>query len=395
MSKTIEVSVMIDISETLYRLNPWWSAKFDLNFILRERYVSKLETSIDKKEVVFLTGLRRVGKTSLLKYLIHNLLKKVDKTKILYVPLDSIALSEFNIHTIVEEYRKLHKIKFEEKIYLFFDEVASKKEFERELKDFYDNENVKIFASSSSASLLKEKKGYLTGRVNIIEVLPLDFKEYLLFKNIKISKTDSNLYGSYFTDYMKSGGMPEYVLTGDVEYLNQLLQTIISKDIIVPNNISNEQVIRDLLKLLCERVGKTISYNKIAKILGISLDSVRRYVSYMEDVYLFYTVDRCGKTTERITAHKKIYIGDVGFKNIITGFRDKGAIYENLVFLKIKHEKPCYVYIDKTELDFKFDKTIIEAKYGSPLPENQKKLLSKFKKEGYTTKITEGYKFFL
>jgi len=194
---------------------------------------------------------------------------------------------------------------------------------------------------------------------------------------------------------MKSGGMPEYVLTEDVEYLNQLLQTIISKDVIIPHRISDERVIKDLLKLLCERVGKKISYNKIAKILGISLDSVRRYISYLEEVYLFYTVDRCGKTNERITAPKKIYVGDVGFKNIITGFRDTGSIYENLVFLKIKHENPCYVYIDKTELDFKFNKNIIEAKYNSPLPENQKALLSKFKKEGFKVKIADGYKFFL
>ncbi len=386
---------MKDMTETLYRLNPWWISEFDPKLILREKYSNTLKISINKKEVVFLTGLRRVGKTSLLKCTIKQLLEKIDKRKILYVPLDSIALSEFNIHEIVEEYRKIHKINFEEKIYLFLDEVASKKDFERELKDFYDNENVKIFASSSSASLLKNKRGYLTGRVNIIEVLPLDFNEYLLFKNIKISKTNSKLYESYFIDYMQSGGMPEYVLTGDTEYLNQLLQTIIYKDIVVPNKITDEQVIRDLTKLLCERVGKSISYNKIAKILGISLDSVRRYVTYMEEVYLFYTVDRCGKTNERITAPKKIYIGDIGFRNMLTGFRDLGAVYENLVFLNIKHEKPCYVYEDKTELDFRFGKTIIEAKYRNEIPENQQKLISIFKKKGFEIKIADSHKFFL
>src|SRR5690606_6248626 len=99
------------------------------------------------------------------------------------------------------------------------DEITYKENFRLQLKNLYDKGNAKVFASSSSASALRDQKGLLTGRERIFEVNPLNFKEYLLFSNIKLKKADQSLLEPYFEEYMQIGGMPEYVLTKDRGYL--------------------------------------------------------------------------------------------------------------------------------------------------------------------------------
>lgn len=369
------------MEELFYKSNPWWEEDYNFTGINREKYLIKLEKFLDNKDIVFLTGLRRVGKTSILKDFISLLItiKNINPKYIFYISLDLIALNHMSITEIIKEYKKIHKISSSKKLYIFLDEVTYKPNYQQELKNIYDLENYKIYASSSSASLLKDKNAFLSGRQRIIEVLPLDFKEYMLFKNIKIKKSDSYLIESYFKEYLNDGGMPEYVLTNDISYIQNLIDNIIYKDIIAYHNIKNESVIKDFFKLLMERSGKQLSLNKIAKILSIGVDSARRYLSYFKNVYLIYTVEKYGKLNEKIKNPKKIYAGDIGIKNVVTGFRDKGAIFENLVFLKIKHLNPSYVYEDGIEIDFiTEDKTLIEVKYNSILNEKQQKLFDKF-----------------
>lgn len=365
------------MEELFYKSNPWWEDSYLFNGKKRELYLRQLESHFINKDIIFLTGLRRVGKTSILKNFISQLIneKKITSKYIFYISLDLLALEELSITQILQEYRKLHKIASNQKIYLFLDEITSKESYSQELKNLYDLEDIKIYASSSSASLLRDKNAYLTGRQRIVEVMPLDFNEYLEFKNIKIKKSDSYLLDGYFEEYMSDGGMPEYVLNGDISYLQNLIDNILYKDIIAYHNIKNEQAVRDFYRLLMERSGKQLSLNKIANILDIGVDSAKRYLSYFEDTYLIYTIEKYGKLNERLKNPKKVYAGDVGLKNIATGFRDKGAVFENLVFLKIKNLKPSYFYEGGVELDFiTQDKVLIEVKYKSTLNEKQQKL---------------------
>ena len=365
------------MEEILYKSNPWWEDEYNFNGVSRDKYLEKLDSVFENKDIIFLTGLRRVGKTSILKNFISLLIHKKDikPQHIFYITLDLIALSDMTINEILKEYKKLHLIPSSQKVYIFLDEVTSKENYQQELKNIYDLENMKVYASSSSASLLKDKNAYLTGRQRVIEIMPLDFEEYLIFKNITIKKSDAYLKESYFENYMSDGGMPEYVLTADISYIQNLIDNIIYKDIIAYHNIKNESVIRDFYKLLMERSGKQLSLNKIANILSIGVDSAKRYLAYFEDTYLIYTIKKYGKLNERIKNPKKIYAGDVGLKNVVTGFRDKGAIFENLLFLKIKHLHPSYLYVDGIELDFMTqDKILIEVKYNSILNQKQQKL---------------------
>jgi len=384
------------MKELMYEMNPWWEDSLKSSGIFREKYLEIFEKNLSNKDIIFITGLRRVGKSTLLKQFIFRLIKEknINPKRIIYLSLDAYLFKDNSIHELIREFRKFHKIKIDEKIYLFFNEVVYKKDFNQELKNLYDAGNVKIFASSSSASLLNDKKAFLTGRTRTIEIDPLDFQEFLLFRNYSVKKSEKYMLEKHFEEYMEYGGMPEYVLTKDPNYITNLVDSIIYKDIIALHNLKNSSVIKDLFKLLCERVGKQVSYNKIANILGIHKDSVKDYITYFIDSYLFYLIEKDARSlNERIKDNKKIYCADIGIKNVTAGFRDLGAIYENLVFLKIKKEQPHYVKRNGIEIDFKIKGTIIEAKYKREIEKKQKEFFDNIKIKNKI--IAKGVDFFL
>lgn len=367
---------MENLKELFYRYNPWWEGDYDLKDIYKRQNITNfLFEKLSSKDIIFLTGLRRVGKTTIFKLLIKKLLedKNISPNKIFYISLDDYLLLKNNIIEIIEQYRKIHKISFSDKIFVFLDEITYKDEYEIQLKNLYDTGNIKIFASSSSSSVLRSRKSYLIGRYSLTELLPLDFNEFLDFKKITIPKMDLNLLQEYFKDYMKTGGIPEYVLNGNIEYIKDLVDDVINKDIANLYKVRNISILKDFFILLMERAGKQVSLNKVAKILGVSPDSSRRYFDMFVESYLIYTISRCGKTNEKILSPKKVYAADIGIKSLFTGFRDLGSLFENYVYLKIKNLNPCYIYKDGFEIDFMTsDKTLIEVKYNSEMNVKQK-----------------------
>ena len=277
--------------------------------------------------------------------------------------------------------KKIHKITFEEKIYVFFDEITYQENYHQQLKNLYDKFNIKIFATSSSSSLLRDKKAFLTGRSITLEVKPLDFEEYKLFKKIEVKKRDDILNESYFKDYMKEGGLPENVLNPNREYLMNLIDDIIQKDITAHHGLKNHQLMRDYYTLLMERSGKQLSINKIANILKISPDTARRYLSYFEETFLIHLLPRWGKTNEKLLSPKKIYACDLGIKYLFMGDRDLGSYFENYLYLKLRNKKELYyLYEEGNEIDFfTSDKILIESKYNAELNEKQKQLFDNYK----------------
>jgi predicted AAA+ superfamily ATPase len=118
----------------------------------------------------------------------------------------------------------------------------------------------------------------------------------------------------------------------------------------------------------------------MAKILKISPDSAARYLQMFLENFLVYSIPRCGKTNERILSPKKIYCVDRGIRVLFTGFRDKGSLFENYVYLKLKDRNPCYVYKDGIEIDFLTeDGLLVEAKYGGQLTARQNELFEQIK----------------
>ncbi len=369
----------------LYQYNPWWEdSGFANKIIPRKKYLTRINNYLEQKHIIILTGLRRVGKTTLMKLIVNELLLKgVNKKHIFYISLDDYLLSNKTIVDILTEYRKIHKLKIDEKLFLFFDEVTYKDNFHLELKNIYDNQNVKIFAASSSASILKDKKAYLTGRSIVLDIEPLDFYEFLFFSGIKIKKRDNDLLKSYFLDYIKIGGMPENVLNPNREYLMNLVDDIIQKDITAFHGLKNHQLLRDYFTLLMERSGKQVSINKIGKILSISPDTAKRYLSYFQSTYLIHLLQRWGNTNQKLLSPQKIYSTDLGIKYLFIGERDFGSYFENYVFQQLRNKtKLFYLYENGVEIDFYTEnKILIEVKFYSELTEKQRKLFDSFPSE--------------
>ncbi|MCF6271302.1 MAG: ATP-binding protein [Melioribacteraceae bacterium] len=370
------------MKDLLYQYNPWWEdSTIETGFRPREKYLSTLRRYLNKKQIIILTGLRRIGKTTLMKLLIQELIEnEKDPKHIFYISLDDYLLHKNNISEIINEFRKLHKIKIEEKIFLFFDEVTYKDDYQLQLKNIYDNQNVKIFAASSSASILRDKKSSLTGRSITLEIAPLDLDEYLDFNEIKIKQRDNQLYQSHFLDYIKVGGLPENVLNPSREYLMNLIESIIQKDITAFHGIKNHQIVRDYFTLLMERSGKQLSINKIGKILSISPDTAKRYLNYFESTYLIHLLPRWGKTNQKLLSAKKIYASDLGIKHLFMGVRDIGSYFENYIYLKLRNKtKLYYLYENGIEIDFYTENsTLIESKFYTKLNDKQMKLFLEY-----------------
>ncbi len=368
------------IDDILYRFNPWWDSSFALDIIDRPVYTQLWREYWAQGAVVFVTGLRRIGKTMLMKQWIKQLLADgVDKKTILYISLDHISLAKTSIHDLVDRFRALHTLRYEQPLYLFLDEITYIKDFTQELKNLYDLQSVQMVVSSSSASLLRDHRAFLTGRERLIDVMPLTFSEYLLFTDQKPKGAEGYLWEATFELYMQTGGIPAYVLNRDEGYLQSLVDNILYKDILAHYGLKDERLVQDFFALLMERAGKTVSINKLAKVLQISTDTASRYLQYFESTFLIYTIERFGTTNERIRSPRKLYAGDVGIRNLVCGFRDKGAIFENLVYLTIKKQDPRYVYENANEIDFltKEDR-LIEVKYGRELEGSQKALFDSY-----------------
>ncbi len=366
----------------LYQYNPWWEETFINKGIKpRDKYLSKLRKYLDIKQIIVLTGLRRVGKTTLMKLIIEEIINQGVLPKyIFYLSLDDYLLHNHSIIEILNEYRKVHKIKLEEKIYLFFDEITYKENFHIQLKNIYDSQNAKIYTASSSSSMLRDKKASLTGRAITLEIKPLDLEEYLSFKDITLKKRDNELYKSYFIEYCKDGGLPENVLKPNREYLMNLVDDIIQKDITAFHGLKNHQIVRDYFTLLMERSGKQLSINKIGKILHISSDTSKRYLNYFESTYLIHLLPRWGKTNQKILSAKKIYASDLGIKYLFMGERDLGSYFENYIYLLLRNKKTLYYLYENTiEIDFfTEDKILIESKFYSKLNKQQEKLYQEY-----------------
>ncbi len=370
------------MKDLLYQYNPWWEEAFkNVNVNPREKYLAELRRYLELKQIVILTGLRRVGKTTLMKLIIEEQIAAgIEPSRILYVSLDDYLLRKNNIIEIINEFRKVHKIKIEEKIYLFLDEITYKAEFQVQLKNLYDFQNSKIFAASASASMLRDKKASLTGRAITLEIKPLDLDEYLYFKGITLKKRDQQLYKSHFLEYCRVGGLPENVLNPNREYLMNLVDDIIQKDITAFHAIKNHQIVRDYFTLLMERSGKQLSINKIGKILDISPDTAKRYLGFFESTYLIHLLPRWGKTNQKLLSAKKIYVSDLGIKYMFLGEKDLGSYFENYIYLLLRNRKVLYyLYEGATEIDFiTEDKILIEAKFYAKLDKRQEKLFQEY-----------------
>ena len=383
---------MENIIEILKKWNPW-EKEIDIG-IIREDYIKKIFPFIERKEVLVLKGVRRSGKSTIIKQLIHELLKKgVSKEQILYINLedygfaDNLNIGLFDI--IFDEYKRYTKNK--KKTYLFIDEVQKITSWEKWVRTKYDlEENIKFIVTGSSASLLsKELSTLLTGRNISFTIMPLSFKEYCFFTK----KED-------LEEYMLYGGFPEVVLEKSEEKKNYLLQQyfedIIHKDIIDRYNIRNTKQIINLARYLISTSGSKVSVNKLSKVFGIAKDTLSAYINYMVDAYLLSEVSYfsfSAKVKHEVSKLPKFYALDNGLIKIVNIKYSKniGQMFENSVFIKLfeKYNEISYWGELNSEVDFIVNKTAINVTSADDIPEREFKGLDEFDKKhkGFTLLI--------
>lgn len=312
--------------------------------INREIYMNKLLAYKNTEFIKVITGIRRCGKSSLLKLFMEKLLEDNPNTNVIYMNFESFKFD--NIVNYRDMYNEISKkIRPTERNYILLDELQRIEEWERTVNALKVDFDTDIYITGSNAYLLSsELSTYLSGRYVEIKVLPLSFKEYLEFTN----KEDTKTIEEKFIEYIKLGGMPGIITLKDEENLYEnavkgIYNTVFMKDVIERNKVVDATLLEKILKFLMSNIGSLISAKKIADFLTsqgtkITHNTVLNYIQMLENAYIIYRVPRYDiKGKEVLKTLEKYYIVDTGIRNIILGFRDAdfGHLIENIVYFEL------------------------------------------------------------
>ena len=324
-----------------------------------ERTILKyIEKKAKLPHVVVLTGLRRSGKSTLLRQLIK---KQYNDKDFYYVNFEDERLFNFKAEDFNIIYETLVEL-FGEKKTFFIDEIQNITNFESFVRRFYDM-GFKFFITGSSAKLLSKEIGTkLTGRHVDIVVKPFSFEEFLIFRNFKLDKQALFMTNirveikKYFAEFLISGGMPEYIQYNDTEILTRVYGDIVIKDIVVRYKVDNVKELKELYQYLITTISQRFSYNSLKKFIKInSANTIKKYIDYLEETYFVSQVSKFDYSLKRqIINDKKIYVVDNGFISMISTnlTKDNGWLLENLVFTKLKNSKEVFYFSGKSECDF-------------------------------------------
>jgi len=318
-----------------------------------------IKNKIRLPHVIILTGLRRSGKSTLLRQIIKKYYKDED---FYYINFEDERLINFPADRFNELYESLVSL-FGNKKTFFLDEIQNVRNFETFIRRFYD-EGFKFFITGSSASLLSKEIGTkLTGRHIDIIVKPFSFKEFLAFNKLNIDKTSfyktetKLLIKKYFDNYLINGGMPEYLTYNDQDTLTNTYDDTIIKDIAVRHNIKNVAVLRQLYQQIITNFANKFSFTKLKKLINVgSVNTIKKYILYLEDTYLVKTINKFDYSFKKqIINDKKLYVLDNGFIRVVSQkfTKDNGWLLENLVFNSLNHNCNIYYYSSESvECDF-------------------------------------------
>ena len=349
-----------------YLLNPWWEGRpFDTG-IGRAAYVAPLTEALGRRQVEVLVGSRRVGKTTLLRQVIGELVAAgVPARDVCYLALDHPALASVPLSEHLKRFRKEFRHPRDRRLYLFLDEIQESPGWEVELKALHDTERVKVLCSGSTSALIARQGGKLTGRQIVTTVYPLSFSEFVAFRGGPPSAAEDYRFESLAEEYLATGGYPEQVLSPSDEYLANLLDDILARDLLRLFPIRKPAALRDLVRLIAASVGSRTSFNRLSKLLGLSLDTAKEYIGYLESAFLVAALEKWTSShSERVYAQRKLYLCDTGLKTLFTGQGDEGSRAETAVFMELKRRGVPAGYYAESELEVDF----VTGTPGDPLP---------------------------
>ena len=363
----------------------------------RDLYLNKLIAFQDMEPVKVVTGIRRCGKTSLLKLMIQHLLDiGVSEEQIVEMNFESHAFKDMTADSLYHHVQGL--VIPGKRMYLFFDEIQRVPAWEEAVNSFRVDLDCDIYITGSNAYLLSsEYATYLSGRCVEIKMLPLSFREFLDFHGFELRETSSALCGTrkvafdasgeryelreVFDAYLRFGGMPGIADVGlDQEraltLLDGIYSTVVVRDILErekrrgQRQITDPVLLRKIILFLADNIGSTVSATSIGNTLvneGLleegarkttpSAHTVQAYVGALLESYIFYEVKRFDiKGKEYLRTLGKYYIADIGLRNYLLGFRDQdtGHVLENIVYFELLRRgyDVAIGKIDNAEIDF-------------------------------------------
>ncbi len=295
--------------------------------------------------VIVICGLRRCGKSTLMRQIIQKYYHDAD---FYYINFEDERLLNFN----ASDFNLVYEAQLElvgQKSVFFIDEIQVVPDFDRFIRRFYES-GMKFFISGSNASLLRQDIGSrLTGRHVDIIIKPFSFREFLKAKHVDVPSpgtlvtftTETRVFfKKLFDEYLLTGGMPERIVFGSEEILDHVYDDIVIKDVVVRHGITDVKSVRELYRYLISNFCRKFSYNRLANTIGIgSANTVKTYIQQLEDTYLAIIVPKFEfSVRKQIIADKKFYILDTGFIKRISPVltHDKGWFMENHVISTLK-----------------------------------------------------------
>ena len=342
----------------------------------RPEYLEQLIQNKDVDLVKIVTGIRRCGKSSLLE-LFHRYLREngVPEAKVIHMNLESLRYRELTDYLSFYDHIS-ERISGDGKTYLIFDELQAVEHWEKAIESFRLDFDVDIYITGSNARLLStEFSTLLSGRYVEIRMLPLSFREFLKFGEFDAAGT----MDERFQKYLQFGGMPilrEYRFheARCNQALEGIYSTVVLRDVLQRNPQADPAILQKIVLFLCGNIGSITSPNNIGNVLSGEGDlqkgrgrknmagkTVDRYIGMLRDAFVFYSVGRYDvKGKQLLKTLGKNYIVDLGFRNVLLGYRDadRGHIMENVVFLELlRREYRVYIgKVGETEVDFVAEK---------------------------------------
>lgn len=335
--------------------------------IIERDIFKKIKPHLNSREAIIITGMRRTGKTTLLKFIYD----KIAFTNKLFLDLENPLYQKYFDEKDYEKIKfnlEIKGLNFQQNSYLFLDEIQLVKNIPQIVKYLYDHYNLKLFLTGSSSFYLKNLfSESLAGRKYIFELFPLNFNEFLMLKgeklNIprpgkKISPTVFNTFARFYEEYLKFGGFPGVVAKNNFSEkkmaLNDIFSSYFQLEVVQLGDYKKTSVIRDLILLLMQRIGSKLDIQKIASELGVSRPTIYNYLAFLEGTYFIKSVKPYSISKDvEIRGLEKVYFCDSGLVNNSTQVND-GALFENNIAQLLWPRGELHYYQRKSGLEIDF-----------------------------------------
>jgi len=367
-----------EIVEELREQNTWWETNnVDLpNKIITRDLKHQISDELSTKKITGIVGLRRVGKTTLLKLIIRDLLKENESTRICYFSFDLAEdISPRDLIKIYsEEILKEPYSKYSKKVFFLFDEIQKVTNWSNHLKSFQDkNLTMKfIITGSSSLNITKGAGESLAGRIQFYKLPPFSFKEYLRYNEIKtptISLDDlsypknASMFRIHFNDYLQQGGLPELYDQYSTEHLKQILDLIFFRDIVDMFTIKKTDVLKGLFHHITDHSGQLINYSNLADALNTQYRTIKDYVQYLQDSFLAIKSPAYETNyLKSLRKNPKMYVSDHAYMRLWKA--KEGLKAQTIAFNHLQQiEKPYFNKDPELDMVLPTQKMAFEIKY--------------------------------